>query len=149
MTTHTSAPDGDVLTMTYVSSATRLLSVQQLVELIDQIRPKNERLGVTGLLLYSGGNVIQTLEGTAAAVESVFGALEVDPRHADVRVVERRHVAERAFSTWSMGFRNVSDREIADRETFAEFVRRSSGQDLGAHATSAYDLLERFRVNAV
>jgi hypothetical protein len=149
MTSHTTVPDGDVLTVTYVSSATRLLSVQQLVELIEQIRPKNERLGVTGLLLYSGGNVIQSLEGTTDSVESVFDAIQADPRHAEVRVVDRRLVGERAFSTWSMGFRNVAAREVASIETFTDFVRRSVGQDLGAHAASAYELLERFRLNAV
>jgi hypothetical protein len=144
-----SAPDGRVLTVTYVSTATRLLSVQQLVELIEQIRPKNERLGVTGLLLYSGGNVIQTLEGASSAVDAVFDAISVDPRHAAVRVVDRRLVEERAFASWSMGFRNVSARDVADAEDFADFVRRSVGEDLGTHAVSAFELLEKFRVNAV
>ena len=58
-----------LLTLTYTSSATDLMDVVALVELIEQIRPKNERLGLTGLLLYSGGNVIQTLEGTPEAVD--------------------------------------------------------------------------------
>ena len=49
MSSHTGAHDGRVLSLTYTSAATRLLSVGQLVELIEQIRPKNERLGVTGL----------------------------------------------------------------------------------------------------
>ena len=144
-----SAHEGPVLTMTYVSSTTRLLSVQELVELIEQIRIKNERLGVTGLLLYSGGNVIQTIEGTAASVDAIFEAIEADPRHDELQVVDRRHVHERAFSTWSMGFRNVSAREVADIGSFADFVRRSVGQDLGTHAASAYELLEKFRINEV
>ncbi len=37
--------------LTYTSTATRLMSVAQLVELIEQVRSKNERLDVTGLLL--------------------------------------------------------------------------------------------------
>lgn len=144
-----SAHEGPVLTLTYISSATRLLSVQELVELIEKIRIKNERLGVTGLLLYSGGNVIQTIEGTPASVDAIWEAIEADPRHDELRVVDRRHVHERAFSSWSMGFRNVTSREVADIETFSDFVRRSVGDDLGAHAASAYELLERFRVNEV
>ena len=90
-----------LISLTYTSAATRLLSVVELVELIEQIRPKNERLGVTGLLLYSGGNVIQTLEGTSYAVDAVFDAIQADPRHGDVRVVERRDADERSFATWS------------------------------------------------
>lgn len=149
MTTETGSPEGRVLSLTYVSSTTRLLSVQQLVELIEQIRPKNERLGVTGLLLYSGGNVIQTLEGDPRVVGELFDDIVDDPRHTDVRVVDRRLVHERAFSTWSMGFRNVGGRDAADPSSFGEFVRRSAGHDLGPHAVSAFELLERFRVNAV
>ena len=99
MSTDSPARDGRVLTLTYTSSATRLMSVGQLVELIEQIRPKNERLGVTGLLLYSGGNVVQTLEGEGAVVDDLLGEIGADPRHADVRVVDRRYVDERAFST--------------------------------------------------
>ena len=132
--------------LTYTSAATRLMTVTELVDLIEQIRPKNERLGVTGLLLYSGGNVIQTLEGTPEAVGTVFDAIAVDPRHDAVRVVDERTVEDRAFSTWSMGFRNVSAREVAQLQDFGDFARQSVGQDLSAHATSAFELLERFRV---
>jgi hypothetical protein len=138
-----------LISLTYTSAATRLLSVAELVELIEQIRPKNDRLGVTGLLLYSGGNVIQTLEGTSYAVDDVFDAIRVDPRHDAVHVVERRDVDERSFATWSMGFRNVSAREVAQLQDFGAFARESVGRDLSPHAASAFELLEKFRVNAV
>ena len=138
-----------LISLTYTSTAARLLSVAELVELIEQIRPKNERLGVTGLLLYSGGNVIQTLEGTADAVDEVFDAIAADPRHGDVRVVDRRAIEERAFASWSMGFRNVSTREAAQLQDFGDFTRQSVGSDLDAHGASAFELLERFRAHAV
>lgn len=139
--------DPRILTLTYTSSATDLMSVTQLVELIEQIRPKNERLGLTGLLLYSGGNVIQTLEGTSHAVYQVFDAIRADTRHGDVRIVDRRYVGGRSFGTWSMGFRNVSAREVADLQDFNEFARQSVGHDLVDHAASAFELLGTFRLN--
>jgi hypothetical protein len=139
--------DPRILTLTYTSSVTDLLSVSQLVELIEQIRPKNERLGLTGLLLYSGGNVIQTLEGTSHAVYEVFDAIRADARHGDVRIVNRRYVDARSFATWSMGFRNVSAREVADLQDFNEFARQSVGRDLVDHAASAFELLGTFRLN--
>ena len=146
MRSHDPSGDPRILTLTYTSSATDLMSVTQLVELIEQIRPKNERLGVTGLLLYSGGNVIQTLEGTSYVVDAVFDAIRADARHGDVRVVDRRLVDERSFSTWSMGFRNVSAREVADLQDFNEFARQSVGHDLVDHAASAFELLGTFRL---
>ena len=137
-----------LVSLTYTSVASRLMSVAELVALIEQIRPKNERLGVTGLLLYIGGQVIQTLEGTAYAVDAVFDAIRADPRHADVHVVERRAIDERAFATWSMGFRTVAAREVVDLRDFGDFARESVGHDLGAHAASALELLETFRISA-
>ena len=142
-----SSDDSRILTLTYTSSATTLMSVTQLVELIEQIRPKNERLGLTGLLLYSGGNVIQTLEGTSYAVDAVFDTIRADARHGDVRVVDRRLVDDRSFASWSMGFRNVSAREIADLQDFNEFARQSVGHDLVTHAAPAFELLETFRLD--
>lgn len=147
MNDHTSG--ANLLSVTYASSATELMSVGQLVELIEQIRPKNERLGVTGLLLYSGGTVMQTLEGDPRVVDDLVAVIETDPRHNGVRVVDRRLVDERAFSTWSMAFRNITSREVADLQDFSAFARESIGDDLGAHAVAAFGLLETFRLNAV
>lgn len=137
--------EGAVLTLTYSSCAKDLFSVAELVELIEQIRPKNEQLGVTGLLLYSGGNVIQTLEGAEADVMTVFDAICADERHERITVLDRRMVAARAFPSWSMGFRNVTDREVADTVGYAAFVKHSLGRDLQAHPEPAFELLERFR----
>jgi len=103
-----------VLSLTYISSTKELLSVPELVELLEAIRPKNDQLDLTGMLLYSGGNVIQTLEGPEESVEKVFAAIEADPRHAGIRVLRREQVETRAFPEWSMGFRNLGEREAHD-----------------------------------
>jgi hypothetical protein len=113
--------------------------------MVEESRPRNDEQGVTGMLLYSGGNIIQALEGPASAVEAIFDAIVADPRHTDVRVLDRGATAQRAFPNWSMGFRDVSEREVADIDGYADFVRRPVGQDLGESAGSAYELLERFR----
>lgn len=144
--TQSSSP---VLTLTYVSSARRLFSIEELVELVEQIRPKNDRLGVSGLLLYSGGNVIQTLEGPPQTVDPLFWTIADDPRHTGVRLLERRNREDRAFASWSMGFRHLTAREVVDTSGYTAFVRHSVGRDLDTHPESAFELLERFRATAV
>ena len=47
--------------LTYVSTATTLMSVPELVAMLEEIRPRNRDRGLTGMLLYSGGNIIQVL----------------------------------------------------------------------------------------
>lgn len=123
-----------MLSLTYVSSTKELLSVPQLVELLESIRPKNDELELTGMLLYSGGNVIQTLEGPDESVERVFASIETDPRHTGILVLLREQVERRAFPRWSMGFRNLSERE-------------DLGDGLGDQSSSAHRLLELFRAN--
>ena len=145
-TTATTAP---VLTLTYTSTARELFTIDQLVELVEHTRRNNERLGVSGLLLYSGGNVIQTLEGTPETVDSLFWTIADDPRHTAVRLLERRGRSDRAFASWSMGFRHLTAREVADTAGYTAFVRHSVGRDLDTHPESAFELLERFRATAV
>ena len=79
--------------------------------------------------------MIQTLEGEAGTVGELFDVISADPRHTGVRVVDRSYVDERAFSTWSMGFRNVTTREVAELRDFTELARESVGDD-GSDATA-------------
>jgi predicted sulfurtransferase len=103
-----------LLSITYVSSTKELLSVQELVELLEAIRPKNDELELTGMLLYSGGNVIQTIEGPEESVDKVFASIQADSRHTGIKVLQRQQVETRAFPQWSMAFRNLSERETHD-----------------------------------
>ena len=56
----------------YLSTATRLMSDVELMDVLRVSRENNARDKVTGLLLYQGGNFIQLLEGDADAVAAVF-----------------------------------------------------------------------------
>ena len=117
-----------MLSLTYVSATAELLSVTELVELLESIRPKNDQLELTGMLLYSGGNVIQTLEGPEESVESVFASIEADPRHTGVIVVRREQVDARTFPAWSMAFRNLGEREVHDvPDDLLELFRSATG----------------------
>ena len=141
-------PDSPLRTITYVSTATELMPVSELVDLLEECRPRNQDRGLTGMLLYRGGNIIQVLEGARADVETVFAAIERDPRHRDVSVLQRKDVDERAFPDWAMGFRNVAEREVRDVMTLAEFVRRPDAEGLGDRAENTYALLSLFRAHA-
>ena len=67
-------------------------------------RRNNQRAGVTGALLFTEHAFVQALEGPARAVEETFERIQLDPRHADVTVLEAAPVQERRFGTWSMGY---------------------------------------------
>jgi hypothetical protein len=112
-----------VLTLTYVSSATELMDDDQLVTLLRTIRPINEQLGITGMMLYRGGNIIQTLEGPTEAVKATYDRIRRDPRHRGVILLWQEEVTERHFADWSMGFHNATGLPLDDLEGYTDFLQ--------------------------
>jgi hypothetical protein len=72
-------------------------------------RRNNDRLGVTGALLCSGGWFAQVLEGPFNAVETIFEAIQLDQRHQDVTILYFKPLEKRSFAQWSMAFAGLSD----------------------------------------
>lgn len=125
--------------LVYTSSASPLLTEANLQEHLGHWRATNARLGVTGVLLYSEGHVLQVLEGAAETIHSLFAVISTDVRHRSVNKIADGPVQGRAFSEWSMRFRTV---ESADYERFVAQVRSGPG-----HASSLAPLLESFMVS--
>lgn len=97
----------------YVSTAVRPLSEGALDEMLAQARRKNLLRGLTGLLVYGGGNFMQLLEGPREAVEDVYRRIARDPRHYDVTCIVALDTSERWCADWSMAYaRHQDDREI-------------------------------------
>lgn len=134
-----------MLSLTYVSSAVELPDPERLVEMLKRIRPRNQALGLSGMLLYSDGNIMQTLEGPDDVVETIFRTIEADPRHHDIIVILREPTERRAFPDWSMGFRRLSGEHLETLPGYDDFMSRPVAQDLGDNAASAYHLMDSFR----
>jgi hypothetical protein len=134
-----------LLSLTYVSSATELLAMPDLLDMLAAIRPKNEALGLSGLLLYSGGNIIQVLEGPEDAVEATFRTIVDDPRHKDVIVMLRDPIEQRSFPDWSMGFRTISRTDVQRVEGLSTFLQEPLAAEFEARAEPAFYLLQVFK----
>jgi hypothetical protein len=93
----------------YSSAAVAPFSEAQLTELLARARTKNDRLGVTGMLLYHDGSFLQVLEGEASVLEALFTAISADKRHHRVVALLRREVDERHFGDWRMGFASMKN----------------------------------------
>ncbi len=71
-------------------------------------RPKNERLGVTGMLVAHQGWFLQTLEGPRRQVSHLFGEIGRDLRHAQLELLGAGPAEERLFGAWSMYARKIT-----------------------------------------
>ncbi|MGD9408524.1 BLUF domain-containing protein [Thiohalocapsa sp.] len=100
-----------IFQLCYLSTANGDMRREDLVDLLTVSRRKNEALGITGLLLYSGDQFIQLLEGDEAAVRALYELICQDKRHRDVALVYEDHVAERQCPDWSMGFQAMPESE--------------------------------------
>lgn len=67
-------------------------------------RRNNQRDGITGALLYSGGVFAQVLEGPLNAIEGAFERIQRDTRHQNVTVLQVAPCDARGFPDWSMAF---------------------------------------------
>jgi hypothetical protein len=126
----------------YVSSAHRLLDEEEILEILTRSRRKNERLGITGLLLYRDGNFLQILEGPAAAVEELLDKIERDSRHRGMILLSRSNIEERQFSDWHMAYRRMSKSSHTDGSN--PFVEADYADEESEQAQLAYRLLRRF-----
>jgi hypothetical protein len=62
-----------------------------LMDILTTARLNNALLGVTGMLLYTGKNFIQVLEGDEKVIEALTADIRKDSRHKDIHIVEKKH----------------------------------------------------------
>jgi len=101
------------------------MSDAELVELLLQSRARNERLRLTGMLLYKDENFMQVLEGNEADVMKVFADIEVDARHKNIDVLRSEYIQNRNFPNWTMGFANVNNLDPRALPGFSRFMERN------------------------
>lgn len=100
----------------YFSSAVDPFDEDLLSTILQQSRHNNVQLGITGVILYVRGNIIQILEGKKEAVETLYQRIEQDYRHTNVSQVLNRPIHDRLFKEWSMGYETITTRQLAEIE---------------------------------
>lgn len=96
----------------YASAATTTLAEHDLIEILTTARCRNASVGVTGMLLFSGGSFFQVLEGPSDAVDAIYNRIARDPRHGRLTTIIREPIAKRAFEAWTMGFSTMTSFEL-------------------------------------
>ena len=103
----------------------------------------NAGAGITGALAFSGGRFVQILEGDEDEIDALYGRIQEDPRHTDVRLIAVRDNAPREFPDWSM---RVFDFETDSRLKTQHML--DIAQELNALEEPIAKLLNWFRTLA-
>lgn len=100
--------------VSYMSSQSRIMSKKSIEEFLFQVREKNKRLTITGVLLLIQGKFVQYIEGPAEEIDKVYESISNDSRHTDMILLDSGDVENRQFNDWSMAYKEVSDKRIKE-----------------------------------
>ncbi|MDX1950788.1 MAG: BLUF domain-containing protein [Verrucomicrobiota bacterium] len=111
--------------LVYVSSAVRLLENSELLDILNKSRKNNGALGITGMLLYKGGNFMQAIEGPKENIIALQDKIGRDPRHRNIMSLIQGMQTDRQFKEWSMGFENLDSPEAVKVPGYTAFLDSS------------------------
>lgn len=135
-----------MLSIAYVSAATREMSDDDIAQILTASRANNVRDGLTGALLYHRGRFIQVLEGPDDAVLRRLAIIDGDERHAGVQKLSEKQIGARQFPEWTMGFQTLSDSATKQLDGFNDFFGARTGRARIEHAENeAQQFLEWLR----
>ncbi len=82
---------------------------QDLFEMGESCSRNNQDKDITGILVYTGKQFLQVLEGPSADVNSLFQKISRDERHHSVELVTFEQDVEPYFDDWSMRLVDLYD----------------------------------------
>jgi hypothetical protein len=99
--------------LAYVSYPSPDLAAAEVSRIIHVSRVNNAARGITGVLVYTGSDFAQLIEGRHESVETLWRKVQADRRHRDI-VPFLDEPTERAwFETWRMGY--LYDDSLSER----------------------------------
>jgi hypothetical protein len=132
--------------LVYVSFATHNLSDDEIRDILITSRENNQKLNITGMLLYRDRFFIQALEGEKEAVRTLYEQISKDPRHRHVKLVCVDDIDKRSFGDWSMGFNKLGHEALAALPGYSDFLSPEHRADYFTNNPShAVALLETFK----
>lgn len=107
----------------YFSTSSWLFTPEDIKDILQQSRSWNAQVGITGVLLYMRGHIIQVLEGDKPAVDTLFERIKTDTRHKQVICVLNQSIKARLFSQWSMGYEALTIHQFDEVRTIIDLDR--------------------------
>lgn len=88
----------------YRSVATSSFGQQDIRLMLEKARVKNQKLGITGCLLFYEGEFIQYFEGNQIKVLELYDEIKKDKRHTDIEMISYAQREGREFEKWEMAY---------------------------------------------
>ncbi len=101
-----------IYSLVYVSSTSEVLKEAGIKKVFDYSTRWNIDHGISGFLVYKGGNFIQLLEGDEKMIKPLFKRILKDERHLNVTIILREQIPQRSFDGYECGFFTSQNDEL-------------------------------------
>lgn len=88
----------------YASCPCNGLAFAEIPRIVAASRARNTLAGITGVLLFTGKDFAQVIEGAPQSVADLWRCILADPRHQDLTVFLDEHAPAPWFGDWRVGF---------------------------------------------
>lgn len=86
----------------YKSRATVVVDLDVVLAIARESEARNNRLGITGLLLATDTHFFQALEGEERRLMRVYARIQKDARHTGLTILSQGPVEQRQFEGWGL-----------------------------------------------
>ena len=96
-----------IKTIYYISNKNSNIVDDELENLLHSIISRNNRLGITGILLLQNNHFFQIMEGQEKIIDDIFGKIMKDNRHHGFIRLLDMPIADRVFEDYDSGYFSV------------------------------------------
>ena len=129
----------------YISTATKEMDENDLLELFEQSRINNKKNNITGVLLYKDHTFIQVIEGEKNQVETLYEKIKKDHRNKNLVLLTKEEISQRSFPEWNMGFEKTSKKEELPDEFIDYFDENYNTEEMLHASDEAMRLIAGFK----
>ena len=134
----------DLIQLVYVSSL-QGEDESHIGAILQSCAERNVKNGITGMLLYYRGGLMQVLEGEDLQVQETYGRICADTRHRDILTLSSSEIPGRHFENWSMGYKYVAPTAVAKFPKYAPFFNfRTDADKIKGDPGLALEMLTMF-----
>jgi len=130
----------------YVSRRSSELTKNCLEKITDAAAVQNAQRDVTGVLMCSGADIIQLLEGELMTISRLAEHIRSDRRHHNMQILLCKNVNQRLFPKWGMAFADVTRPMTLDRDRLVHLIEDvQHNADTQQYTVEARMLLHDFK----
>lgn len=131
--------------LVYVSVRKSNCTEEEINKILKACERNNDKLDITGVLLYSDTHFVQYLEGVYKEIMNLYDKIKGDNRHKNVVLITTGNIKERTFPSWEMGAKKINEMNVQfDTELSPEEAERFRGILAGQEDNDAIDLMKKF-----